>query len=716
MANLAELLAEPHVRLLSITGPGGIGKTQLALQTARGHTTIFTDGAAFIDLAPVSDVDLLAQTIAAGIGVKLSAADNAEPDLLAAIQDKELLLVLDNFEHLLDGAPLLSAILETAAAVKIVVTSRERLNLHQEWTYALGGLPIPEPGTNWEENSAVQLFVQSARHANASFALKAEDSNAITRICTLVEGMPLGIQLAAAWVRMLSPQEIAEEIERNLSFLESTHRDVPDRHRSLETVVEHSWQLLAAGEQQILQALSVFRGGFDRSAAEKVACANLMVLSSLVDKSLVRRTSTGRYSLHEVVRQYAAARLESAGATDTTRTRHLHAYAALVDTIHQDLYGPSQPDLLDRLELEHDNLRAALDWGLGHSADVDECHLEGARLAAILGRFWYLRGHFHEGRSWLSRALSCIDRKSPPAQDADGVLWIRARLLFGIGEVTAASENACKALAPLEQSLAIFRQLDSQRDLIFVLHRLGETISEAGDVRQAVTLMEETLPMARALDDRWLVGRTLSILSSLATDLEEFERAEALANEALVLLRNGRDTGTVVYLLNVLGQSAAERGDLDRAESLLEEALTINRTITRMRMGTAWTVRNLGMVAQRRGQWERARVYFQESLLLRYELRQISGSAWAMEGLAEVESIDGDPRRAVALWASATGLRTQSGSQLTERDRRAQGRVLAELCQQIGEDAFNAAWAAGASRPLDAAVAYALGTDPVLTS
>ena len=196
-------------------------------------------------------------------------------------------------------------------------------------------------------------------------------ANAITRICTLVEGMPLGIQLAAAWVRMLSPQEIAEELERSLSFLESTHRDVPDRHRSLQAVVGHSWQLLSASEQNILQALSVFRGGFDRSAAESVAGANLMVLSALVDKSLMRRTSTGRYSLHEVVRQYAAAQLQSAGATDSTRRRHLHTYAAFVDTIHQDLYGPSQPDLLDRLELEHDNLRAALDRGLGHSAGVD---------------------------------------------------------------------------------------------------------------------------------------------------------------------------------------------------------------------------------------------------------------------------------------------------------------------------------------------------------
>lgn len=720
LAELAELLADPHVRLLSVTGPGGMGKTRLALQTARGHTTIFADGAAFVDLSPVSDVDLLSRTIAAGIGVKLSATGDDELELLAAIQDKEVLLVLDNFEHLLDGAPLLSSILDVAPAVKMVVTSRERLNLQQEWIYALSGLPIPEAGTDWQENSAVQLFAQSARRANASFALKPEDAKSIIRICALVEGMPLGIQLAAAWVRMLSPQEIADELVRSLSFLETTHRDVPERHRSLDAVVEHSWQLLSPREQRVLQALSVFRGGFDRSLAESVAGANLMILSSLVDKSLVRRTNSGRYSLHEVVRQYADAQLSKANATDDTRTQHLQAYCNLVDAIHHDLYGPMQPDLIDRLEQEHDNLRAALDWGLGRAVAADKaqstageaavCRQQGVRLAAILARFWYLRGHFHEGRTWLGRALNCVESAEPPAGSEDELKWIEARLLFGIGEMTAASESARKALEPLEKSIAIFRQLESRRDLVFVMHRFSETLGEAGELERAKLLVEETLPMAKALDDPWLMGRSLSIMSALASEVSDYVRAESLATEALQLLRKGRDTGTVVYLLNILGQAAAEHGDFDRAEALLEEALTINRTVTRLRMGAAWTLRNLGMVAQRRGDLRRARSYFQESLLLRYELRQLSGIAWAMEGLAQIEYVDGDPCRAVTLWAIATRLRTESGAEAGPEDQRNQQRSLETLADQLGQNAFNAAWNDGRKLSLDAAVTYALGT------
>ncbi|MEZ4635592.1 MAG: tetratricopeptide repeat protein [Caldilineaceae bacterium] len=374
-----------------------------------------------------------------------------------------------------------------------------------------------------------------------------------------------------------------------------------------------------------------------------------------------------------------------------------------------------QADLLDQLELEHDNLRAALDWGLGRTALTDPkpaeaavCRLQGARLAAILARFWYLRGHFYEGRSWLRRALDCVQNANPPAGSEDERQWIEARLLFGIGEVTAASENVRTALEPLERSIAIFRRLDNKRDLVFVLHRFGETLGEVGDIARSYSLIEEALSLARELDDHWLIGRSMSILSALSSEVGDYDKAESLANEALQLLRNGRDTGTVVYLLNILGQAAAKHGDYDRAESLLEEALTINRTVTRLRMGAAWTLRNLGMVAQRRGDLVRARALFAESLTLRYELRQLSRIAWALEGLAELDYAEEAYCRAVSLWAGAAAVRKQCGAALNDADRKAQERVLAELCGGLGEQVFNAAWQAGAKRPLDALVSYAL--------
>ncbi|MBX3000845.1 MAG: tetratricopeptide repeat protein [Caldilineaceae bacterium] len=707
LAQLAQLIADPHVRLLTITGPGGIGKTQLAMQMASGHTSIFADGAAFIGLASIVSADVLAQSIAAGIEVRLSGGADPEEQLLNALRDRELLLVLDNFEHLLDGAETLSEILLQAPAVKIVVTSRERLNLHEEWVYNLHGLPIPDGDEeDWEENSAVQLFLQSARRANAGFILTPADRPAITHICRLLEGMPLGIQLAAAWARLLAPAEIAQEIERSLAFLESSYRDVPERHRSLQAVFEHSWRLLSAQEQVALRQLSLFRGGFDRHAAEEIAGATLPLLSALVDKSLVRRADTSRYSLHEVVRQYADSVLRAAGDFEEARLRHLQHYLALANDLQKKLYGPLQPELLEQLEIEHDNLRAALDWAFSSGSAIAQ--LAAIRLTTILARFWYLRGHLHEGRNWMERALAALEGDPVPEASPNELRWLRARLLFGVGEVVAASDDTRAAVPLLEESLAIFRQLQSGRDVIMLLHRLSETVSELGDYARAEQLLEESLPLARAQNETWLVGRSLSILASMSIDQGNPARAEAMATEALTLLRGEDDSGAVVYLLNVLGQLAAQQGDLARAEAMLEEALTINRTVTRLRMGAAWTLRNLGMVAQLQGDLARATAYFQESLVLRHELRQLSGAAWALEGLAEIAALAGDPQRAVRLWAVAAAQRAIAGSEMGEADRMRTESLLAELRLSLGEAHFNALWTEGSALPFEDAIAYAL--------
>lgn len=717
LAQVAQLIADPHVRLLTITGPGGIGKTQLATQTARGHASIFEDGAAFIGLASTMSVELLAQTIAAGIEVRLSGNADPEEQLLNALRDREILLVLDNFEHLLDGADLLSQILAQSPGVKIVVTSRERLNLNEEWVFDLHGLPIPDgDDAQWEENSAVQLFIQSARRANAAGVIAERDRAAITHICRLVEGMPLGIQLAAAWARVLTPVEIAREIERSLAFLESNYRDVPERHRSLQAVFEQSWRLLTSPEQQVLRRLAVFRGGFDRQAAEDVAGARLHLLSTLVDKSLVRRTEANRYSLHEVVRQYADGVLRQTGEFESTRLRHLQHYLALAIKLQKKLYGQLQPELLQQLETEHDNLRAALEWALpqGMTPPKDaptsgSVRQAAAHLAMILARFWYLHGHFHEGRNWMERALVALETLAPSETPPAEIRRIRAGLLFGLGEVTAASDNTRAAVPLLEESLAIFQGLGSSRDVVMLMHRLSETVSELGDFKRAEQLLEECLPLARAQNEPWLVGRTLSILSSMALERGQHGRSEALASEALGLFRGEGDSGAVVYLLNILGQLATQQGDLTRAAALLEEALTINRTVTRLRMGAAWTLRNLGTVAQLQGDYARATAYFQESLVLRQELRQLSGAAWAMEGLADVAALTGDGERAVRLWAVAAAQRAIAGSEVSELDRTRTDPMLTGLRGSLGDLHFNALWAEGSALSLEEATAYALG-------
>ncbi|MGH8631367.1 MAG: ATP-binding protein, partial [Burkholderiales bacterium] len=337
LAEMARLLGDPQCRLLTLAGPGGIGKTRLAIEAADHQREAFADGAHFVSLAPIRSAEFIVPAIADAIGFAFYGAEDPKAQLLNYLSGKAPLLVLDNLEHLLEGVALLAEILERGPAVKLLATSRERLNLHGEWVLDIQGLPFPDEAGSAEVEgySAVALFVQTARRAHVDFVLAAEERPAVARICRLVEGMPLGIELAAAWVRTLSCREIAQEIERNLAdprqgmdFLAASMRDVPERHRSIRAAFDHSWNLLSAEEQQVMRQLSVFRGGFRREAAEQVAGATLPLLSALVDKSLLRRTEAGRFDLHELVRQYAAAQLQADPQDEfVTCERFSHYYA-----------------------------------------------------------------------------------------------------------------------------------------------------------------------------------------------------------------------------------------------------------------------------------------------------------------------------------------------------------------------------------------------------
>ncbi len=707
LAELAQLLDNPDCRLLTITGPGGMGKTLLAQQTANGHAPLYEDGAAFVPLAPLTDPARLASTIAHVLELLLSGNELPEPQLLRALSAKTLLLVLDNFEHLLDGADLVAQILAHAPHVKILVTSRERLNLREEWVYDLHGLSLPPQPTDpqWAESSAVQLFMQSARRVKAGFAPQPEEAAAITHICHLVEGMPLGIQLAAGWVRVLEPTAIATEIQKDVAFLETTHRNVPQRHHSIRAIFDHSWRLLSPAEQHVLAALSVFRGGFDRTFAAAVAGATLPMLSSLVDKSLVRRAENQRYSLHELIRQYADVRLQEAGDWQAMHERHWQCYMESVAAKDQALFGPMQPALLEQLDHDHDNLRAALTWGLRtpDRASMDPL-IATARAIATLARFWYLRGHLVEGWQWVEAALARLD-DLPPASPQQ---QIRARLLFGAGELVGSGEMTNRAAAFLEESLALARQLDDKRGVVMAQHKLAETILGKGEIDQAEALVTESLPLARALDDSWLVGRSLSILTTLAVDKGNVQRAELLGSEALTMFRQQNEPGAMVYILNILGQLAIFQGDRARGIAMLEEALTINQTVTRLQMGAAWTLRNLGMGYFEEGDVAQALRCFRQSLRLRQELRQLAGIAWAMEGLAEVAVHIGQPARAAQLWGCAAALRQQVVSEMSTMDRTRFEKWSARARQQLGQTAFETYWQQGHALSTDEAVAVAL--------
>jgi predicted ATPase len=352
-------------RLVTITGAGGVGKTRLGLEVGQRQSATSDHGVQFVPLAGVGTTNLLAWAIAAPLGISFQGPAEPQLQLIQYLRDMHLLLILDNFEHLLDGAEFLTDILSGAPGVRILVTSRVRLNLQEEWVLPLDGLHFPDRQAieSIDRYPAVQLFVERARHSQADFSLR-HNVQPIIDVCRHVEGLPLALELAATWLRVMPCDQIAPEIERGLDFLTTSMRNLPDRHRSLRAVFDRSWTLLSEADQRVLAQLSAFRGGFDREAAAQVAGASLAVLAGLVDTSLIRPTLAGRFDMHELLRQYLAQQLAESGETGAATQRHFDCFAMLADQAEAHQYGPEQEEWFDRLELDYDNLAAALAWSL----------------------------------------------------------------------------------------------------------------------------------------------------------------------------------------------------------------------------------------------------------------------------------------------------------------------------------------------------------------
>jgi len=620
LKEILRLLGLPECRLLTIAGQGGVGKTRLAVQVGEDLSAAnpppFPEGIWFVSLAPITTTDNIPKAISQAIGFNLAGPLTPEVQLLNYLQEKTLLLLLDNAEHLLEGAEIFAKILEGAPGVKLLVTSRERLNLKSEWIIDLQGLPVPplDAHEGSEEYSAVKLFLDRVRQVQNDFSLQEEDGPVVDHICRMLDGIPLGIELAAAWVRTLPLGEIAAEIAHDLDFLTTSARDRPERHRSLRVVFDHSWSLLLPAEQHALRKLSVFKGGFTREAAQDIAETPLPILNSLIDKSLLRRSESARYDLHELVRGYAAIRLAEATEEEAcTQARHSRFFLSLVCEAGTALQSNRQKEALARLSPEMANIRLAWTWALAH----DQIELLG-EAAQSQWYFFELLNYYREGEAVFARAADVVRRdlqeqKTELAQEKRRK-YVGALAQFLMHEAYFAMRlgRVDEAEALFLESISSLRTVDDPEALARAQSYYAFLNWHTSRLDKARDLMQECLPLSRIHGTPWQIALFTGFLGNVAYERGEFESSYRLLSEALERSQVIGDPRLIGYMSAYLGRTALKLKRIAEIEATLQEGARITRE-SGDRFCFGLILEQLAMAAHARGDFISAEKHFQVS-------------------------------------------------------------------------------------------------------
>ena len=557
MSEVARLLSNTTIRLITILGAGGMGKTRLALEAARTHLSRFADGVYFVPFASIRSTEHIATAIAEQIGLQFHSESAPPTQLLSFLAPKQMLLVLDNFEHLLDGAHLVTDILQAAPQVKVLVTSREKLNLSGETIFTLAGLHFPDMDTPTPplEYDAVLLLIESAQRVRPDFALQPDDFVDLARICKLTAGMPLALVLAASWLDMLTLKQIAAAIQQGIDILKSEMRDLPERQRSVRATLDYSWARLSDSERDVFRKLSVFRGGFTADAAQVVARATIRHLRRLIDQSLVQALLTGRYDIHELVRQYAAEQLELSGEAHSAGDAHSSFYLGFVKEREADIKGRRQRAALDEIEADFENVRAAWDWALERMDLVSIG--DGAEALAL---FLSLRG------SWKDKDdlfLEAINRLAPQGDETPHPVW---------GKVVVRGPLIAGAMAQTDLALEMARQHADKAEIAHCLFRMGLLDSLSKLDQTSLRLLEESAVCFQEVGDSYHVANALYWAGILYRLRGEHTPASAYSQQSLDLRRTIGDHWGMAFSVVELGMALFVRGNLDEAERCLREA------------------------------------------------------------------------------------------------------------------------------------------------
>jgi predicted ATPase/DNA-binding SARP family transcriptional activator len=707
VAEIRRLLAT--ARLLTLTGPGGVGKTRLSVSVAHDLVAAFPDGAHFVDLAPIRDPDLVAAAVAQVIGVRETAGLTLVDAIKVALHDKRVLLVLDNVEQVIEAASVVADVLAACPRLVVLVTSRIRLRLRGEQEYPVSPLALPNNAHDRALEtvtafSAVALFATRAREARPDFAVTHGNLAAVAAVCWRLDGLPLAIELAAARVRVLSPEALLERLEHPLTLLTGGARDLPERQRTIRDTIDWSHELLSSDERALFRRLAVFVGGWSFEAAETVGVQGddvdvLTVLGSLVDHSLVRREEVEgqpRFSMLVAVREFAREKLAEAGGGEAELTRRLHAeyVLAVAERAEPELTGPEQVTWLERLEAEHDNLRAALAW----CREAGEPGA-GVRLAGAVWRFWDVRGYLSEGRHWLEWSLSRKDGVDPS---------LRAKVLKGAAALAHHQGEYDRARELHERELVEYRAAGDERGVAQALGNLASVAVNQGDYKRADALFAECLVIFRGLGDRHAEGLAVNWLGAVASLRGEFDHAAELYEESLELSRTTGNKQGIAFALVNLAETRENQGDVKRAVALYDQSLHLFRELGDARH-TAFALQGLGQASLTRGDLDGAQRFLAESLALTHGVGDKAAVAGSLERLAVVALAKGDVARAARVFSAADALRTAIGAPRSETFESDYSRSLDAVRTDLGPVPFATAWEAGKLLSLDAAVADASG-------